>query len=167
MEFWLGASTGLGVGAAEGVGVGLADGVGLLGGAGAIVGRGLAELEADGDGLGEGLTDGLGDGVGGVVFAGLLITTAANVIVSVCVAVAFEASVIVIVMVKVPSTVGVPEIVEPLSDSPAGKVPAVQVYGLVPPLPVSECVNAVPLVPLAVFAEVIVGLLAAIVMVSV
>lgn len=45
---------------------------------------------------------------------------------------------IVIVIVNVPSTVGVPEIVEPLSDSPAGKVPAVQVYGLEPPEPVSE-----------------------------
>ena len=42
------------------------------------------------------------------------------------------------VIVKVPSTVGVPEIVEPLSVSPPGSVPAVQVYGLVPPLPVNE-----------------------------
>lgn len=37
------------------------------------------------------------------------------------------ASVIVIVTVNVPSTVGVPEIVEPLRERPDGKVPEVQV----------------------------------------
>lgn len=77
------------------------------------------------------------------------------------------ASVIVIVTVNVPSTVGVPEIVAPLSERPDGKVPEVQVYGLVPPDPVSECVNAEPLVPDALAEDVIVGLFAVMVKVRV
>jgi hypothetical protein len=133
------------IGVAEGVALGalvelaLGKGRGTIGliGVGAEVG--LAEGDAVGLGLAKGLALGVGDGDGvGVDDGGLLTPTAAdNVIVRVWVVVPLAASVIVIVTVKVPSTLGVPEILEPLNVRPAGKVPEDQVYGLVPPLPVS------------------------------
>jgi hypothetical protein len=65
-------------------------------------------------------------------------------------------SVIVTVTLVEPAVVGVPEMVEPLSESPPGKVFVDHVYGPVPPVPVRLWLSAVPTEPDLVFAEVMV-----------
>jgi hypothetical protein len=76
-------------------------------------------------------------------------------------------SVTVAVKGYVPLAVGVPEInpLAPASVSPGGRLPPVtdQAYGVVPPLASSVCEYAVPLVPPASLADVIVKAIGAIV----
>lgn len=51
--------------------------------------------------------------------------------------------------VKFPAAVGVPEIVDPVSDTPEGKDPSAiaQVYAPTPPVAAKDCEYAVPVVP--------------------